>query len=215
MSEAHQKRWSRLDRILLILLISGIAVAISLESIERLMIHSRSSQWETALLVKLREAPTLDELTAWLDSRGAGYRIFSSSPYEVQAEYLLWTGLTGIKPHFGTILLRERDSHDAITVHVHTGSPRVLTGPQPMRWLSELFKLVPCMVWGGVLIWFLIVLERRYQRLNRACCPECGYPISTSDVCTECGTPNPIKSLPGAAKQKLQENARKLAVRPK
>ena len=56
-------------------------------------------------------------------------------------------------------------------------------------------------LWGGLamnsafyasIVWLVpttLVAARRWVRLRRGLCRSCGYPQSTSSICTECGTP--------------------------
>lgn len=210
MADAKAGRWGNYDRWLIYLVIGGIVFGLTLTSIEQFMIRRRASQWEAALRAKVQEAQNLDELTAWLDGRGAGYRTFAQGPYAVQIEYLLWTGLTGTKPHFATTQLYRNERPDVIESRIHTGSPQVLPGPQPLQWFNRIAETAPCMVWGGLFIWIIVLSERRSLRLNRACCPQCGYPIGISDVCTECGESLQSERLPGVARQ-VQQRLRRIA----
>ena len=63
---------------------------------------------------------------------------------------------------------------------------------------------LPCRIWlpgfaintvfYTTILWLLCVAPfqiRRYWRRKRGLCPACAYPIGSSDVCTECGTPLP------------------------
>ncbi len=66
--------------------------------------------------------------------------------------------------------------------------------------------LLICPVWPGfaintifyaTLLWLLIpgpFVLRRHIRMRRGLCAKCGYPMSTGDVCTECGVQLPTKN---------------------
>jgi hypothetical protein len=70
-----------------------------------------------------------------------------------------------------------------------------LTGPQPDPAPSLMLAglvLNPLVLGFGawcvlVLPWLLMKSTRRGLRRRRNCCLECGYPIGTSPMCTECG----------------------------
>ncbi len=47
--------------------------------------------------------------------------------------------------------------------------------------LNLLFWSLPALLIAG------LFLARRFVRRRRLCCPACGYPVGSSEVCTECG----------------------------
>ena len=51
-------------------------------------------------------------------------------------------------------------------------------------------------VFYATILWLLSSMPlvlRRWRRVKRGLCPKCAYPVSTSDTCTECGRPVPIR----------------------
>ena len=58
----------------------------------------------------------------------------------------------------------------------------------PLRPIAPGFA-INTLFYGGIL-WLLFAAPfaiRRWRRVKRGLCPACGYPVGTSDVCTECG----------------------------
>jgi hypothetical protein len=194
-----------------IVILAGLVIVSPVAFVDNVLLERRAQEWERELTLKSQEMKRTGDLLAWLDDQGAAHRITAESPDVLSIERLVWRGLSGTRPHFAFAIVKRDESegllHTEVFMQIRTGHPTLLPGPRQSIWFDRALRFMPFAILVGIIALAVIVLERRAWRLNRARCPDCGYPIGMTDVCSECGATLERDKLPGAAREHLKNQA--------